>query len=170
MSFSNIIYIDLNHLEQNLSNQSQPRTNFEAMIEKENLKNQENIFKVPDGYFEGFDHRLKARINPKKAHSTNSKLSIIKPWLMLAAAFILLTMVYNLISKHFLDSSTNNFAVTQTTEEAEVWTDESFGISELMDYLTQKNEETNSVEIYSDSLIFDDLTHEDFILLSHLDY
>ncbi|HLW07614.1 MAG TPA: hypothetical protein VKY45_08615 [Marinilabiliaceae bacterium] len=140
------------------------------MIEKENISKQESQFKVPDRYFEEFDQRLKNRINPAEERPTVSKLTMIKPWIGLAAAFLILTMIYNLIPNHILNSSLNKSSNLYESEEVEVWTDESFGIHELIDYLTIKNIATESVDIYPDSVLFSDLTHEDYIFLSHTEY
>ncbi len=140
------------------------------MIEKGNISKQENHFKVPDGYFEEFDNRLKNKINPVEDHPAASKLTIMKPWIGLAAAFLILTMVYNLIPSHIFNSPLDPSYSLYEVEEVESWTDESFGINELMDYLTLKNIETKSEQIYPDSLLFKGLTEEDFILLSHTEY
>lgn len=140
------------------------------MVEKESISKQENAFKVPDGYFKEFDQRLKNKINPVEKRLTASRLTIMKPWIGLAAAFLILSMIYNLIPRHIFNSSFNQSYSFYESNEIDAWTDESFGISELMDYLTRKDVETKSEEIYPDSLLFSGLTQEDFILLSHTEY
>ena len=74
----------------------------------ENIENQfgipkkEHPFRVPDGYFETFADRLKARIEEDEQPNKKRSLFIyIKPALMMAASFILVMLLVSVPIKKF---------------------------------------------------------------------
>lgn len=141
------------------------------MTENNNIpkEQQENLFKVPEGYFDSFEERLSARMAPEPAPSVSWR-SMVKPWIGLAAAFLVILMVYNFATQNLFNTSSNQVYTTETSSDVDMWIDELFGTHELLDYFTLKNIESENVDIYPDSLLFGDLTQEEYIFLSHTEY
>ncbi len=138
------------------------------MFLEKRRKNQEEIFKVPKGYFENFDNQLKMIIHPEEVKkSANSKLAILKPWIGLAAAFLLIAMVFNLVTKTTIDK-TKTYSINYN--DIENWTEEWCGTYEMIDILSDQTSDINELEIYPDSLFLKGITYDDIIFLSLSEY
>lgn len=124
-----------------------------------------NNFKVPEGYFENFESRMMQNIAGKqKAFPSIKRSRIIAPWLGLAAAFLIIALVYNLVPQKIF---TKQIAVKiESTAVFELSTADYFSEFELMELLT--NETTINCEIYPDSLFFRDIDEEEIIMLTSL--
>ncbi|MDI3520451.1 MAG: hypothetical protein PWQ17_1669 [Anaerophaga sp.] len=77
-------------------------------------------FKVPDNYFEDFEQRILARIEAETAseRSKNSLapvISVIKPWLAMAAAFLVIALIYYQAPKLF--NGSDETAILGNTDE-----------------------------------------------------
>lgn len=140
------------------------------MILDNKKPNQEDIFKVPEGYFENFDERLKFIIEPDIiSNKPSSKLlDIFKPWIGLAAAFLLIAMVFNFVTK---DKIKNQHASTEIEYSYfEMWTDEWSGTCEIYELISDNSVDFDDFDLYPDSLVFKGITDENSVYLSHLDY
>ncbi len=122
-------------------------------------------FKAPDGYFEDFEMRMMQTIKGQQTpfHSIK-KSKVIAPWLGLAAAFLIIALVYNLIPQRIF---TNQMEVkNESTSIFEFSTANYFTEFELIELLT--NETKINFELYPDSLFFKDIDEEDIIMLTSL--
>ncbi len=138
------------------------------LLDKEKF-NQEDIFKVPEGYFENFDNQLKMIIHPEESKKTSiSKMDIFKPWIGLAAAFLLIALVYNIIATKTIDKI-DNYAIN-FNEIENCWIEEWTGTHEIIDILSEQTTNIDDLEIYPDSLFFSGITYDDIIFLSLSDY
>ncbi len=138
------------------------------MFLEKRRKNQEEIFKVPKGYFEDFDNQLKMIIHPEEVdESANSKLAILKPWIGLAAAFLLIAMVFNLVTKNTIDK-TETYSINYN--DIENWTEEWYGTYEMIDILSEQTTDIDELEIYPDSLFLKGITYDDIVFLSLSEY
>lgn len=124
-----------------------------------------NNFKVPEGYFDNFESRMMQNIGgQQKAFPSIKKSRIIAPWIGLAAAFLIIALVYNLVPQRIF-----NKQIAEMNESASIFefsTADFFSEFELMELLT--NETTINCEIYPDSLFFRDINEEDIIMLTSL--
>lgn len=62
------------------------------------FENRERPFKVPQNYFDEFEERFMKKIGVGESHENNVKVSVIsavKPWLGMAAGFILIAIIYH---------------------------------------------------------------------------
>lgn len=90
-------------------------------IMKENLfGRKERPFKVPDNYFEDFEQRLFAKIEAEAKRERNKDslapvISVIKPWLAMAAAFLVIALVYYQAPKLF--NGSDETAILNNTDE-----------------------------------------------------
>jgi hypothetical protein len=70
-------------------------------MNKELFGNNERPFKVPENYFDDFDARLMQKIeaeesfNKAKENALAPIISVIKPWLTMAAGFLLIALIYH---------------------------------------------------------------------------
>ncbi|MGQ1948440.1 hypothetical protein ACT3CD_15200 [Geofilum sp. OHC36d9] len=133
------------------------------MTKDNNIWKQEQLFKVPEGYFEKFELQLKNRIAPPKTTAPFS-FAIVKPWLGLAAAFLVITLIYNVVTKDIIPTKdVINFesAIFEDISPADLFSEQ-----EMVEYLLSKEQETTDIELYPDSLFFGDITDDDYDLLS----
>ena len=78
-------------------------------------------FEVPENYFEGFEQRVLKRLEQKtneKSRGTDSIttiISVVKPWFAMAAAFLIIAMVYY-FAPHFF-RNVNDTAYSEEAEE-----------------------------------------------------
>lgn len=122
-------------------------------------------FKVPEGYFENFESRLMQNIGePQKAFPSIKKSRIVAPWVGLAAAFLIIALVYNLVPQRIFNQQIGE--TNDSTSIFEFSTADYFSEFELMELLT--NETTINCEIYPDSLFFRDINEEEIIMLTSL--
>jgi hypothetical protein len=124
----------------------------------------QNAFIVPDGYFENFESRMLQAIGDKKTPFRSiRKVRVIAPWVGLAAAFLIIAMIYTLIPKRIFP---DEMQVQNESSLFEYSTADYFNEFELMELLT--NENNTDYEIYPDSLFFRDINEEDIIMLTSL--
>lgn len=135
------------------------------MAIKNNQTPRPNSFQVPEGYFENFEARMLKNIGGRqRAFPSIKKSRIIAPWVGLAAAFLIIALVYNLVPKRIFDQQME--VKNESTSVFEFSTAEYFSEYELMELLT--NETTINCEIYPDSLFFRDIDEEEIIMLTSL--
>ncbi len=124
-----------------------------------------NSFQVPEGYFENFESRVMKNIGGQQSAFPSIKKSrIIAPWVGLAAAFLIIALVYNLVPQRIFNKQI--VEKNESTSIFEFSTAEYFSEFELMELLT--NETTINCEIYPDSLFFRDIDEEEIIMLTSL--
>jgi|SRR5690554_5768661 len=128
---------------------------------------QDKLFAVPEGYFDSFEDRLMTRV---KSSGSVRKSLISKPmlnsWIGLAAAFLIVALVYNFLPrKLFIKETQNEVDVAMIIEQSAVdW----FHEYELIEYLTSETDA--NIELYPDSLFFRDIDEDDLMLLSFMHF
>ncbi|MDG5800686.1 hypothetical protein QA597_09980 [Marinilabiliaceae bacterium ANBcel2] len=136
----------------------------------DNLKDRRYPFKVPDNYFESFEERLLNKIEDKKPEESDiikkpvKKVSLISPWIGMAAAFLIIAIIYSqlphmIFPERMPEKTEHTFDNNKYISPADL-----FNEQELMDILTQYEGE---IEIVHDSTLFKDLDTEDFISLTY---
>ena len=92
-------------------------------MRKDYFGNKELPFKVPEHYFENFENNL---LNQLEAEETSQKkndnslrlvISIIKPWLAMAAGFLLIALVYYQAPRIFSDKMSKVSEVGMSEED-----------------------------------------------------
>ena len=128
---------------------------------------QHKLFAVPEGYFDSFEDRLMVRVN---SSGPVRKRLISKPmlnsWVGLAAAFLIVALVYNFLPKKLFNKETQNEVdMALIIEQSAVdW----FHEYELIEYLTSETDA--NIELYPDSLFFRDINEDDIMLLSFMHF
>jgi len=136
------------------------------MTNNNEIWKQDQLFKVPENYFEKFELRLKNKIAPQKP-TVPFSFAIIKPWLGMAAAFLVITLIYNVATKDIISSKNAiNFesAIFEKISPADFFSEQ-----EMLDYLLTTDPKATNIELYPDSLFFGDITDDDYDLLSLID-
>lgn len=124
-----------------------------------------NNFKVPEGYFENFESRMMQNIGGQKKDFPSIKKSrMIAPWVGLAAAFLIIALIYNLVPQRIFNKQMAERH--ESTSIFEFSAADYFSEFELMELLA--NETTINCEIYPDSLFFRDINEEEIIMLTSL--
>ena len=87
---------------------------------------------------------------------------MIVPWIGMAAAFLIIALVYNFLPKQLFEREQDSRAdiIQQIEQSAVEW----FNEYELMEYLT--NDADADLELYPDSLFFKNIKEEDIIMLT----
>ena len=70
-------------------------------FEKLEELNGRNPFRVPDGYFDNFTEKMMAKL-PEREATVAKKISIydrVRPWLYLAASFVALILLFQVMNK-----------------------------------------------------------------------
>ena len=132
------------------------------MATDKNINNR-NAFKTPEGYFDSFEGRLMQSIKGSEAGGLSRiKKSMIVPWIGMAAAFLIIALVYNFLPKQLFEHEQDSRAdiIQQIEQSAVEW----FNEYELMEYLT--NDADADLELYPDSLFFKNIKEEDIIMLT----
>ncbi len=88
-------------------------------MDKKIFGNKKVPFKVPENYFESFQVRLPQNTYPFPGENnpTGGLLSIVKPWLTLAAGILLVALVYTQIPKWFVQEKLTT-TVTHQNEDS----------------------------------------------------
>ena len=134
-------------------------------MKKLNKTDEQAAFQVHAGYFEDFEHRLTQRIHDKNDASLPVKKSnLFKPWMTMAAGFALIALIYTLVPEKLTQKQTQEktselFLLEQQSELLNEY--------ELIDWLTTMSSE--EIDLYPDSLLFQDLNEEDLLYLSYID-
>lgn len=136
------------------------------MTKNNDIWKQDQLFKVPEGYFEKFELRLKDKIAPKKPTAPFS-FAIVKPWLGMAAAFLVITLIYNVVTTDFIP--TKDVINLESAIFEDISPADFFSEQEMLEYLLTKEQGTDNIELYPDSLFFGDITDDDYDLLSLID-
>lgn len=138
------------------------------ILDKFKEQQKQNSFDVPENYFENFQEKLNSKI--KENNTKVSNYQRIKPYLMAAASFALLFMIWKTVT-HFSTNNSDLIVKTEITQELENYEDyELYALSdhEIVDYLFDNEnvlEENNS-----DDAIIDYLIEEDFEELEITNY
>jgi hypothetical protein len=90
-------------------------------MSKELFGNKKRPFEVPQNYFEDFEQRLMKKMEAETAEKPGddavaSVISVMKPWLAMAASFLVIAMLYYQVPKMF--SSDAELANAVTIEES----------------------------------------------------
>ena len=134
-------------------------------MKKLNKIDEQASFQVPAGYFEDFEHRLTQRIKgTNDATLPVKKSSLFKPWMTMAAGFALIALIYTLVPEKLTQKQTQEktselFLLEQQSELLNEY--------ELIDWLTTMSSE--EIDLYPDSLLFQDLNEEELLYLSYID-
>lgn len=135
-------------------------------MKKLNKTDERNAFRVPEGYFEGFEQRLAQRIHGRNEGLTPSKKStLFRPWISMAAGFALIALLYTLVPEQFRqnkEQTADANILLHELQQSELLTE-----YELVNWLTEMSPE--DFEVYPDSLLFQNLNEEDLIYLSYID-
>lgn len=89
-----------------------------------------NPFRVPDGYFESFTENMMSRL-PEKTVAEPNVISIydrVKPWLYMAAAFVGLILLFNVLNK-----TAGTFTENKDTQDVTIVTVSPFGMESEAD-------------------------------------
>lgn len=142
----------------------------------ENIENKfgnpkkEHPFRVPEGYFETFADRLKARIEEDEQPNKKRSLFIyIKPVLMMAASFLLVILLISVPYKKFIPSGNGYFSQQQSNIDSV----DSVGAvpAAIFSYFSEEqllSAVTDMNELESDTISTDNLG--DFIASNYSDY
>jgi len=132
--------------------------------------NKENIFKIPDQYFEEFPDRLKSRISEESGKDQGKLVSFPLVVKMAVAASIVVLITFGIFQINFKSKSVDQLLASVPTEsliayleESEMSTDE---LIETMDIglITQED------DLYSPYIISDEEINEELIEDIMIDY
>lgn len=98
-------------------------------LKKENIH---KGFNIPDNYFDSFEDSLLNRIEAEEKPVTRKLITVIKPWLSLAAIFTVIAVVY--YSTPFF-KSTDEFAVTDFSNTSIEYLSSNFDEMELINII-----------------------------------
>ncbi len=127
--------------------------------------NTKHPFEVPDGYFEEFDARLMRQIDlerPEK-HKIGSKLSLIAPWIGMAAAFLIIALLYKQLPERIYPGQFNQETISNGAF-FNFSPGDYYGEHELLEIITEKG--ISNIEIMPDSILFKGIDDEDLIMLT----
>ncbi len=134
------------------------------MVEKENKKwGVENPFTVPDGYFDDDEIIAQKITNSSRAIRGNpsKKISIIAPWIGMAAAFLIIALAYRQLPGKIFPKKFDSMQVdTDVLLESSPWY--LSGDYELIEIITEKDD----INIIPDSIIFEGLNVDDLVMLT----
>jgi flagellar biosynthesis/type III secretory pathway M-ring protein FliF/YscJ len=113
-------------------------------------------FKMPDGYFDSFEERMKDRIEEEERPNKTKIGNVIKTYMWLVATFVLVFGIGKLIIPLVLDPSekiqaqaTQQMAVVETSDESEIVLDEldELDISDelIIEYLAEQEGDNNYI-------------------------
>jgi hypothetical protein len=90
-------------------------------MSEELFGNKKRPFDVPENYFEDFEQRLMKEIEVESTEKTDDDtvgavISVIKPWLAMAASFLVIALLYYQVPKLF--SSDAELVIAETGEES----------------------------------------------------
>ncbi len=132
--------------------------------------NKDNIFKVPDQYFEKFPERLKDRISGNSERGEGKLISLSTVAKMAIAASILLLMTFGIFLIDFKSKSTDQLLAGVPTESLILYLEESeFSTEELietidMELITQEN------DLFDSHILTDEEINEKLIEEIMIDY
>ena len=131
-----------------------------------NKYSKSNPFKVPENYFEDFDHKLMQEIDLKKNKNIGmGKIQSIKPYLAIAAGFLLLfSMWFMFLNKFGSDKIASNDEILE--KDALFAYFESVDTDELIQILSAENftEKDFAINLETDiDMIIDDLDESTII-------
>ena len=138
------------------------------ILDKFKEQQKQNSFDVPENYFENFQEKLNSKIKEDNSKVTNYQ--IIKPYLMVAASFALLFMIWKTVA-HFSTNNSEFVVESEMIDEIENYENyELYALSdnELSDYLSDNDGVLEKVD--SKDAIIDYLIEEDLQELEITDY
>lgn len=114
-----------------------------------------NPFKVPDNYFDNFSEKLKGEINEtKEKQNSNSIIVILKPYLTIAAIFMLIyTFWFFIMGNNFAKKEIVKNNNIELIEENIIL--EMIETEELIDIIASNDIKTSETEILTDENISD---------------
>lgn len=113
----------------------------------ENKYKEKSPFTVPEGYFDGLTDRIIDKINEEEKPRKSSFIQTVKPYLGLAAIFLLALMIVQLVLPRFMDKNRmlmkEGGQIVQTqpvASEDEVFFDSQFNPTneEIIEYLSSE--------------------------------
>ncbi|ASB48431.1 hypothetical protein [Alkalitalea saponilacus] len=122
-------------------------------------------FKVPEGYFNEFESNLFQKINIEEKEEVVTpvkKLSVFAPWIGMAAAFLIIALVYKQLPERIFPDTFMQTESVQSIEFYQVTPADYFKEYELLEFIS----ETESLIILPDSTFFDAIDEEELIMLT----
>jgi hypothetical protein len=134
------------------------------MITKDNHKEwgTKQPFKVPDGYFDDFEYRLKRRIVLAKRKQTRT---LIVSMFGIAAAIVIAVLLYAQSPKLLLNMHGKHNSVASEYIVINLSSDD-FDENELIEYI---KEQDINVDIFPDSLLFAGINKDELFSLAFFD-
>lgn len=140
-------------------------------MRKDYFGNNEHPFKVPDNYFEEFEKKLLSRIRSEQPAGEEKDviapvISIVKPWLAMAAGFLLIALIYYQAPRIFSDKIDEVAAESMSEED----------LINSIALIVDENEineliisEDSAYLFPSDSLLIVSFTEEELASLTYFD-
>jgi len=127
-----------------------------------------NPFTVPEKYFDTFQQKITKKIQQQPVLQPQSKQLVLKPYLAIAASFLLIFFVWQAILKTTQnENATNQIAENEIIEEIGVFDISYFDEELLVSYLTEEQNFENS-DLLSDASSEDDLL--EYLSVQNIDF
>lgn len=117
-------------------------------------------FKIPDNYFESLDDTILSVIQADETPFGKKIIMVLKPWISLAAIFILVALLY--YSVPYLTTKDKSLAqALPNTEISLEFLSTRFDESELIDFIIQEDNATIFESIKTEQNLLDGISYED---------
>ncbi len=127
-------------------------------------------FEVPENYFEDFENKMLRKFQSESAEkpkedSVAALISVVKPWLAMAASFVLIALIYYQVPDFFGNSD-------EVTNLQEVEDDFINSLALIIDE-EEINElilsEDSALELAPDSILFGSFTEEELAAVTYFE-
>jgi hypothetical protein len=133
----------------------------------------ESPFKVPDNYFDDFEKRMMEKLedNPtEKRGKVVSILSVVRPWIAMAAGFILIAVIYYQAPAFFdRQSETQQMSVTENESEDDFINSLAFMVDEN-DINELIVSEDTTIVLPPDTFYIENFTEDELAALTYFDF
>jgi hypothetical protein len=107
------------------------------------LKTMENLkgnspYKVPEGYFDQLSGQIQARIQEEQQSSRSPIIQMMKPWIGLAASFILIATLYFSLGPSRWNGQSEQMVATTNIMDLDPLTDQ-FNEMDLINYIAEQD-------------------------------
>ncbi|MGM0377413.1 MAG: hypothetical protein ACQEQ0_11595 [Bacteroidota bacterium] len=133
----------------------------------------ENPFKVPENYFEDFERRMTEKVESQPVEEKGKVVSLfsaVKPWIAMAAGFLLIALIYyqapRLFDQHPDDQET--VVVEESAEDAFINSLAFMVDEDEINELILSGDST--LVLPPDALYFGEFTEDELASLSYFDY
>ena len=134
----------------------------------------ENPFEVPDNYFEDFERRMTEKVDSQPAEEKGKVVSLfsaVKPWVAMAAGFLLIAVLYYQAPLLFDRSSEETQESVVVEESAENALINSLAFMVDQDEINELILSEDSILVLpSDAFYFGEFTEDELASLSYFDY